>query len=106
MWLLAGRDRCMTVVFDNSRVRAMLETGPRDGYLTGDGGYVCRQYLLTPVVNPATEAERKFNAIQISARNFIERANGILKRRFPRLGEASATLRGLCDYRFLRIELE
>ena len=74
-----------STIFDNSRVRAMLETSPRDGYLIGDGGYPCRQYLLTPVVNPATEAERKFNAAQISARNCIERANGILKRRFPAL---------------------
>ena len=38
--------------------------------------------LADPVVNPATETERKFNAAQISARNCIERANGILKRRF------------------------
>ena len=74
-----------STIFDNSRVRAMLETSPHDGYLIGDGGYPCRQYLLTPVVNPATEAERKFNAAQISARNCIERANGILKRRFPAL---------------------
>ena len=74
-----------STIFDNSRVRAMLETSPRDGYLIGDCGYPCRQYLLTPVVNPATEAERKFNAAQISARNCIERANGILKRRFPAL---------------------
>jgi len=41
--------------------------------------------LADPVVNPATEAERKFNDAQISARNCIERANGILKRRFPAL---------------------
>lgn len=74
-----------STIFDNSRVRAMLETGPRNGYLIGDSGYPCRQYLLTPVVNPATEAERKFNAAQISARNCIERAIGILKRRFPAL---------------------
>jgi len=33
-------------VFDNSRVRALLETGPRDGYLMGDGGYPCHQSVL------------------------------------------------------------
>jgi len=72
-----------STVFDNSRIRALLETGPREGYLVGDGGYPCRQYLLTPVLNPATEAEKKYNEAQASARNCIERANGILKRRFP-----------------------
>lgn len=74
-----------STVFDNSRIRAVLETTAPDGYLVGDGGYPCRHYLLTPVANPATEADRKYNEAHISARNCIERANGILKRRFPAL---------------------
>lgn len=74
-----------STVFDHSRIRALLETGPNEGYLVGDGGYPCRQYLLTPVLNPSTQAERKYNEAQASARNCIERANGILKRRFPAL---------------------
>lgn len=74
-----------STVFDNSRIRALLETGPTDGYLIGDNGYPCRRYLLTPVTNPANDPERKYNEAHISARNCIERANGILKRRFPAL---------------------
>jgi nuclease HARBI1 len=74
-----------STIFDNCRLRAELETQRMDGYLVGDGGYPCRRYLLTPVVNPTTDAERAFNTAQTSARNCIERTNGILKRRFPAL---------------------
>jgi len=74
-----------STIFDNCQVRAMLETSQSDGYLVGDSGYPCRRYLLTPVVNPTTEAQKKYNASHVAARNCIERANGILKRRFPAL---------------------
>jgi len=74
-----------STIFDHSHVRAMLETGVHDGYLIGDGGYPCRRYLLTPLLNPATNAEKAYNAAHISARNCIERTNGVLKRRFPAL---------------------
>lgn len=74
-----------STIFDNCHIRAVLETSPCDGYLIGDGGYPCRRYLLTPVTNPATDPQRKYNTAHIAARNSIERANGILKRRFPAL---------------------
>jgi nuclease HARBI1 len=74
-----------STIFDNSHIRARLETCGVDGYLVGDGGYPCRRYLLTPVCNPTTNAEKQYNAAQIKARNCIERTNGILKRRFPAL---------------------
>ena len=34
------------------------------------------------MINPTTEAQKTYNVAQIAARNSIERANGILKRRF------------------------
>jgi hypothetical protein len=74
-----------STIFDNCHLRAVLETRPPEGYLVGDGGYPCRQYLLTPLANPLTDAERSYNQAQVSARNCIERANGMLKRRFPAL---------------------
>lgn len=72
-----------STIFDHCFLRAQLETTPSHGYLVGDGGYACRRYLLTPLTNPATDAEKAYNAAQISARNCIERTNGRLKRRFP-----------------------
>jgi len=74
-----------STVFDHSRIGAVLEMTAPDGYLVGDGGYPCRRYLLTPVATPANDAERKYNEAHTSAWNSIERANSILKRRFPAL---------------------
>lgn len=74
-----------STIFDNSAIRATLETAQDDGYLVGDGGYACRRYMLTPLANPTTTAEKAYNNAQVLARNCIERTNGILKRRFPAL---------------------
>jgi len=74
-----------STIFDSCSLRAMLESGQIDGCLVGDGGYACRRYLLTPLANPTTPAEKAYNEAQILARNCIERANGIIKRRFPAL---------------------
>jgi len=72
-----------STIFDNSSLRALLENNPVDGYLVGDGGYASRSYMLTPVFNATTAAERAFNTAHAAARNCIERTNGMLKRRFP-----------------------
>jgi len=71
-----------STVFDNSHLRAVLETGEVEGHLIGDSGYACRPYMLTPVLKETSEAERRYNAAHASARNCIERTNGLLKR-FP-----------------------
>jgi nuclease HARBI1 len=73
-----------STIFDNCRIRAEFETGHvQNGYLVGDGGYASKPYMLTPLINPTSAAEKSYNSAQISARNCIERTNGILKRRFP-----------------------
>lgn len=72
-----------STIFDNSQLRALFESGQITGCLVGDGGYACRRYMLTPLNNPTTAAERSYNSAQILARNCIERTNGMLKRRFP-----------------------
>jgi hypothetical protein len=41
------------------------------------------RYLLTPLRNPATDAQRRYNRAHIQTRNVVERSIGILKRRFP-----------------------
>jgi hypothetical protein len=47
--------------------------------LLGDGGYPQLQYLFTPVRNPQTRAEIKYNKAHTVTRNTVERLNGILK---------------------------
>ena len=74
-----------STIFDNSKLRAMLETQQISGCLVGDGGYACRRYMLTPLNTPTTAPERAYNSAQVLARNCIERTIGILKRRFPAL---------------------
>lgn len=52
------------------------------GKILADNGYACRNYLLTPVINPTTRAEHNYNASHKITRNIIERCFGIWKRRF------------------------
>lgn len=49
---------------------------------TGDSGYPLRPWLLTPIAEPITEAEKYYNIKHESIRSLIERCNGVLKIRF------------------------
>ena len=73
-----------STIFHESRLRARLETREiADGYLLGDGGYPCKSYLLTPLQNPITQPEQRYNRAHIATRNVVERQYGVWKRRFP-----------------------
>ena len=39
-------------IFENSVIRDRFEADEISGYLLGDRGYPCRNYLLTPLSNP------------------------------------------------------
>ncbi|XP_049312592.1 putative nuclease HARBI1 isoform X2 [Bactrocera dorsalis] len=54
----------------------------RESWLIGDQGYPLEPWLLTPVGNPSTSQERKYNKLHCTARNCVERAFGVLKSRF------------------------
>jgi len=78
-----------STIFGNSRLCARFEAGEFvRGYLLGDAGYPCKPYLLTPVASPTTPAHQRYNFAHIQTRNAVERAFGVVKRRFPclRLG--------------------
>ncbi|XP_069696889.1 putative nuclease HARBI1 isoform X1 [Periplaneta americana] len=73
-----------STIFRNCARRAPFENGEiPHGYLLGDGGYACKPYLLTPLLNPLTPAEQRYNRAHIKTRNTVERQYGIWKRRFP-----------------------
>ena len=69
-------------IFENSIIKHNLATRILDGIILGDSGYPCNNYILTPVLRPRREEERRYNASHIRTRNSVERCFGVLKRRF------------------------
>ena len=53
-----------------------------DGYLLGDSGYGVKPFLLTSYLAPATLGQERYNRAHCKTRNTVERAIGVLKRRF------------------------
>ncbi|KAF6216962.1 hypothetical protein GE061_001313 [Apolygus lucorum] len=71
-------------IFDCSGIRVLLEREhDRLGWLLADAGYAQREYIFTPVNNPTTEAERRYNRAHRVTHSGVERTIGRLKRRFP-----------------------
>lgn len=60
---------------------------PGRWHVLGDKGYPCLRYLMTPLSNPRSNAEKRYNFSQSSTRMVVERVNGIIKRRFPCLSK-------------------
>ncbi|KAJ8892492.1 hypothetical protein PR048_005072 [Dryococelus australis] len=72
-----------STIFNSSAIRAEFETRAYpEGFLLGDR-YPCRNYLHTPLLDPNTPAEQCYTSVHIKTRNIIERAFGVMKRRFP-----------------------
>ena len=66
-------------IFRNSRLCAKFENHDYDGILLG---YAVKPYLLTPILNPQTAPERRYNYSHCRTRNTVERLFGVWKRRF------------------------
>lgn len=71
-------------ILNHSVIKTRFEQGEfGNGLLLGDSGYAVKNYLLTPLRNPLTIQERKYNKNHIKLRHYIESNFGIWKRRFP-----------------------
>ena len=55
---------------------------PLDGAFLGDSGYMIRDWLFTPILNPRDAREQAYTNAQCMTRSVIERCNGVLKRRW------------------------
>ena len=81
-------------IFMMSNLYHLLERDHEEGtykHLLGDSGYPCLKYLLTPILNPTTDKERRYNTAHIKIRNTVERSFGVLKRRFACLSQTVRT---------------
>ncbi|XP_049269148.1 uncharacterized protein LOC119385425 isoform X2 [Rhipicephalus sanguineus] len=61
---------------------ALYEQKAVPGVLLGDQMYACLSFFMTPLRNPQTCAEKRYNKSQIKTRNSVERTFGVWKRRF------------------------
>jgi hypothetical protein len=70
-------------IWNNCKLSEAFESGViKNGWHLGDSGYGLKPWLLTPVLNYSTAAERKYNKVHKSTRCVIERTIGIWKMRF------------------------
>ncbi|CAC5398924.1 HARBI1 [Mytilus coruscus] len=80
-------------IWANSSLSEMFEDGTIDhGWLIGDSGYSLRPWLLTPVLNPTTRNQQRYNASHMKTRSVVERSFGVLKSRFCCIDASAGTL--------------
>ena len=53
-------------IFDKSAICAMFENNEIEAILFGDGGYLCRYYMMTLFYNPRNNKERNCNKTYIT----------------------------------------
>ena len=63
------------------------------GLLLGDSGYALKSWLMTPLQNPTSHQEMRYNWSHIRTRSSVERCIGVLKSRFRSIAAASGPLR-------------
>jgi hypothetical protein len=70
-------------IWSNCNLHEMFEAGDfGNSLILGDSGFGLSRYLLTPVLNPSTEAEERYNSAHKRTRQVIERSFGLAKQRF------------------------
>ena len=69
-------------IFRECELYPLLESENYPGHLLGDSAYPLREYMLIPLANPRTPAEKEYQWRHIKTRNLVERSIGAWKRRF------------------------
>ena len=80
-------------IWSNSTLCEMFQDGTiTGGWLLGDSAYPSKPYLLTPILNPTTRQEERYNSAHTRTRNVIERCFGVWKMRFRCIDHSGGTL--------------
>lgn len=69
-------------ILQQSALYRYMEANQGQGWLLGDSGYPLKVWLITPLGNPSTPQEERFQKAHCKTRNVVERAFGVLKQRF------------------------
>ncbi|KAK4877062.1 hypothetical protein RN001_009568 [Aquatica leii] len=69
-------------IWHECELKNKFERREINGILLGDSGYPSSRYLLTPLLNPQTLPEERYNRSHIQTRNVIERFFGIWNNKF------------------------
>ena len=80
-------------IWNNSGLHHKLQTEEiNGGYILGDSGYPLRSYLLTPILNPTTRPQERYNTSHKRTRCTVERCIGVLKSRFRCLHKSGGAM--------------
>jgi len=69
-------------ILTTSAIYQRFEEHTITGFILGDNAYPPKHWLMTPVLNPITETEERYNRSFLPTRCCIERTIGVLKRRW------------------------
>jgi hypothetical protein len=69
-------------ILQQSAIYRYVEANQGQGWLLGDSVYPLKVRLITPLGNPSTPQEERFQKAHCKTRNVVERAFGVLKQRF------------------------
>ncbi|XP_072166404.1 putative nuclease HARBI1 [Diadema setosum] len=69
-------------ILRNSVLERRFREGELEGILVGDSGYRLQTWLMTPLRDPQTNAERAYNRAHCRTRIVIEQVNGQVKNKF------------------------
>ncbi|XP_044134535.1 putative nuclease HARBI1 [Bufo gargarizans] len=80
-------------ILKHSSLHAILSSGNLpEGWILGDDAYPLTEWLLTPIKDPKTKAEKQYNAAHNATHSVIERTFGSLKSRFRCLDRSGGVL--------------